>query len=144
MDVGYAVIEKRKKKPKRKTLAALKRAAWRLLSELVRRTPANDKGNCWCVTCGAPHHWKDLQAGHAIGGRKASVLFDEEILYPQCVDCNIFKGGRYGEFAAFLIRKHGLEWYEKKVSDSKKPAKLTRADVEEKIENYKKRLEALG
>ena len=37
-----------------------------------------------------------------------------------------------------------LEWYEKKVENARKPAKLTRGDVETLIENYKKRLEALG
>ena len=36
-----------------------------------------------------------------------------------------------------------LEWYENKVEAARKPAKLTRVDVEEKIENYKKRLEGL-
>ena len=139
------MLEKRKKKPKTKTLPALKKQAWKLLSEVVRKEAVDIRGFCKCVTCGDWRFWNDrMQAGHAIGGRTAAVLFDEEIIYPQCVLCNIFKRGNYGEFAAFLIRKHGLEWYEKKVETARKPAKLTRADVEEKIENYKKRLEALG
>ena len=135
------MIEKRKKK---KTLPALKKQAWKLLSEIIRRTSADGYGYCRCVTCGVTRHWKEMHAGHAIGGRKASTLFDEDIIHVQCPTCNIWKGGAYGEFAAFLIRKHGLEWYEKKVESARKPAKLTRGDVETLIENYKKRLEALG
>ncbi len=77
-----------------------------------------------------------MHAGHAIPGRKASVLFDIEIIYPQCPVCNIWKGGCYGEFAAFLIRKHGLEWYENKQLNSRKPMKLTRADVQDLIERF--------
>ena len=132
-----------KKGLKLKTLSKLKAEAWKLLSEIVRRTNADKFGRCRCVTCGVVSEWKAMHAGHAIGGRKASTLFDEDIIYPQCPTCNIWKGGAYGEFAAFLIRKHSLLWYEQKQEASRKVVKLTRMEVEDKIISYTRRLEII-
>ena len=84
-----------------------------------------------------------MHAGHAIGGRKASTLFDEDIIYPQCQICNIWRAGSYGEFAAFLIKKHSLLWYEQKQEASRKVVKLTRMEVEDKIISYTRRLEII-
>ena len=40
--------------------------------------------------------WKtEGQAGHAIPGRRNSVLFDDSICRLQCRRCNIFMGGRW-------------------------------------------------
>jgi hypothetical protein len=88
-------------------------------------------------------HWKQLQAGHAIGGRNNAVLFDADICRPQCVGCNVFNRGNYPIFASKLIRENGLEWFESKLAGARKTVKLTRIDLEDLIVNYKKKLEAL-
>jgi hypothetical protein len=130
-----------KKKP---TLSALKKKAWKLLSEYVRRREADEGGFVGCYTCGAPiHHKLEAQAGHAIPGRTGAVLLDVEIVRPQCRRCNIFMGGRYEIFAAKLIRENGLEWFEGKLAGSRQVVKLTRADLEEKILTFKQKLEEL-
>lgn len=77
-----------------------------------------------------------MQSGHAIGGRSNAVLFDEEIIRVQCVHCNIFMRGQYPVFTAKLIRENGLEWFEKKLDDSRKIIKLYRKDYEELIESF--------
>ena len=129
-----------KKKP---TVASLKKKAWKLVSEYVRRRDADEGGTVACYTCGELHFWKDLHAGHAIPGRRNAVLFDVDIIKPQCPRDNIFLGGRYEIFAAKLIREHGLEWFEDKLAGARQIVKLTRDDVEQIIAFYRHKLEAL-
>jgi hypothetical protein len=52
-------------------------------------------------------HWKEAQAGHGLSGRGNSILFDPEICRPQCISCNIFKGGNYDIFHQKLIKETG-------------------------------------
>jgi hypothetical protein len=133
-------VSKKKKTP---TLGALKKKAWKLVSEWVRRSHADEGGTVSCVTCGKLMHWKESHAGHAIPGRHGAVLFDTEIIRPQCPIDNVWKGGRYEIFAAKLIREHGLEWYEAKLAGAQQVVKIGRADYEELIRTYKQKLEAL-
>ena len=129
---------------KKKTLKSLKKKAWSLVSQYVRQRDADEGGFGSCYTCNAPIHWKEEgQAGHAIGGRTNSVLFDDSICRLQCRRCNIFMGGRYEIFAAKLIRENGLDWFEAKLAGARQIVKYTRSDLEEIIETYKKKLQTL-
>jgi hypothetical protein len=131
-------------KKKAQTLRALKNKAWKLVSEYVRRSHADAGGFCGCYTCGAPIHWKlEAQAGHAIGGRHNAVLLDVEIIRPQCVSCNVFRRGNYPIFAAKLIRENGIEWFEQKLAQARQVVKYTRSDLEDVVNEYKQKLEAL-
>ena len=125
------------------TVAKLKKTAWKLLSEVVRREAADQYGLVDCYTCGPRHHWKQIQAGHAISGRTGAVLFDEEIIRPQCYACNVPMRGNYQVFVAKLIKENGMEWWDRKLSESRSVVKWSRADLEAKIESYKTRLQAL-
>lgn len=66
-----------------------------------------------CVTCNRPYPFKQLQAGHFIQGRGNSVLFDERLVYSQCIGCNgnppYGKGGNYVEYFRFMLDEVGLE-----------------------------------
>lgn len=132
------------KRTRSPTLGALKKKAWKVLSMYVRKRDADEGGFVGCYTCGAPiHHKLEAQAGHAIPGRTGAVLLDVDIIRPQCRRCNVFMGGRYEIFAAKLIRENGLEWFEQKLEGARRVVKLTRADLEDFIQNYKQKLEAL-
>jgi hypothetical protein len=137
----------RPKGVKRPSLSSLKKKAWKLLSELVRR---NKNGahvpDGWnvCYTCDAAKPWQELQAGHAIPGRTGAVLLDEEILRPQDAKCNIWGRGMHHVFAAKLIKENGMDWWEQKLSTSRQIKKWSRDELEQKIESYKARLQALG
>jgi hypothetical protein len=130
----------RKAKP---TLKSLKARAWKLFSEWIRRKDADEGGSEHCYTCGRPFHWKELQCGHAIGGRHNAVLLDADICRPQCVACNVFGRGCYPTFTTKLIRENGLEWFEQKLAGSREVKKYTRPDLEALIEEFKSRLETL-
>lgn len=128
---------------KQPTLSGLKKKCWRLFSEYVRRKGSDEGGTDHCYTCGGLFHWKDLQAGHAIPGRHNAVLFDEEIVRKQCATCNVFRRGQYHIFTTKLIRERGMEWWEKKLEESRRLVKWTRSDIEELIAGYKEKLKAL-
>ena len=88
-----------------------------------------------------------MQAGHAIPGRTGMVLFDEEIIRPQCVRCNIWGRGMLHIFAPKLIqeRNHsadgmGPEWWERKLLASRQVRKWSRTELEELIQSYRERL----
>ena len=130
---------------KQPTLRSLKKKAWALVSRFVRLREADDGGYVHCYTCRAPiHAILEAQAGHGIPGRHGAVLFDVDIIRPQCRRCNLFMGGRYEVFAARLIRENGLEWYERKLEGARQTVKHTRADLEELIRDYKQKIEELG
>jgi hypothetical protein len=120
-----------KKKVSQKNLRWHKDRAWKAMSQYVRMKHADESGYSMCYTCGVAAHWKELQAGHAIQGRHGKVLFDEEIIRPQCLYCNVMRRGEYGRFAAKLIQEHGLEWYIKKQNESHGLLKMTRGDYDE-------------
>src|SRR5688572_25898041 len=103
-------MKKSKKKPKKKTLSSLRKKAWSLLSEYVRRSSADEGGTNSCYTCGRLQFWRASQAGHAIPGRTNSTLLDESIIRVQCPVCNVWNGGRYEIFTTKLIKENGMDW----------------------------------
>lgn len=132
-----------KKKP---TIRNLKARAWKTFSEWIRRKDADEGGTTVCFTCNRPIHWKyEAQAGHAIGGRRNAVLLDEDIVRPQCYACNAkhIGNGRPEVFVAKLIKAHGMDWWENKLSGARAVVKLTRGDYEGLIEVYKDKLKGL-
>lgn len=133
-----------RKARKAPTVAKLKKQAWKLLSELVRRNNADGSGWCHCYTCSQSGPWKIMQAGHAIPGRTGAVLLDEEIIRPQCVQCNIWGRGMHYIFSTKLIQENGMEWWERKLLGVHQIAKWSRSDLQSKIEDYKERLAKLG
>lgn len=97
--------------------AKAKEAAWNQFSiyirtrDCLRFTGTSTDGIC--VTCKRPYPFKQLQAGHFIQGRGNAVLFDERIVYSQCIGCNgnppYGKGGNYVEYFRFMLDEWGLE-----------------------------------
>ena len=61
-----------------------KSKAWKAFS-LYIRTRDSINGMCQCVTCGKVAPIKDMHAGHFLGGRSGSILFDEEMVFAQCL-----------------------------------------------------------
>ena len=114
-----------------------------MFSEWIRRKDADEGGTNFCFTCGQPKFWKELQAGHFIGGRTNAVLFQEEIVKPQCLMCNVFLRGNYGRYTLKMIDLHGREKVEEFMSLKHQVVKYTRSDIEELIEKYKSRLSTL-
>ena len=129
--------------PKSKT-KKLKDKLWKLVSEYIRRSHADSNGYVACYTCGHTRLWNDtMQAGHAIGGRRNSVLFDLELLRPQCRACNCWRQGEQYIFAKKLDEEHYPGWFEERLDESRKTKKYYDSDYEDMIESIQGMLEEL-
>lgn len=100
------------------TKSKAKQKAWKAFSLWVRLSNSDTEGFVFCYTCGQKKHYKVMNAGHGIGGRNNAVLFDERIVKPQCVGCNIWGRGQYQIFTRKLIDELGLETYDEIVKHS--------------------------
>ena len=128
--------------------------AWKAFSDWVRlrdclaTTGTREYGIC--ITCNerGDSSWKpykELQAGHAVGGRGNAVLFHEQIVSIQCGYCNrkppMGLGGDYGNYTIALIKRYGLEqveqWQKLRHDTSVKYSITDLLEIEKK---YKKKL----
>jgi hypothetical protein len=127
---------------KRSETDKMKEKAWKMFSLYIRKS--NEKnGKIECYTCGKKKIIKKMSAGHAIGGRNNAVLFDENIVKPQCAGCNIWGRGQYQIFAYKLIKELGLGEYEKILINAREPVQYKLYDYEAIYIKYAKKLEEL-
>jgi len=131
------------KKIKHPSVAKLKKKAWKVFSEYIRRKSADKDGMSECVTCGTKSHWKKLQAGHFIPGRSAEVLFDEDGVNPQCYVCNCILGGNWTAYYLLLRARHGREFVERMIESRTRTGKWTVESLEEIHMKYKSKLKEL-
>lgn len=139
-DKAIALKNGEKPAKRQKTLKKkLKEEAWSLFSKYIRLKYADKNGNCTCVTCGVVKPWKEMQAGHAVGGRGGHVLFNERIVRVQDYGCNCMQKGKYPEFIDYLVnveKSMTIEEYFEIVRESHKPHKLKEEDYIAVIEKY--------
>jgi hypothetical protein len=132
---------------KEKSLTYYKNRAWKVFSNYIRtRDCIATTGNLRrgkCVTCNKEFPFEELQAGHAIGGRNNSILFDEELVNAQCRGCNGFGNGKYAEYSLWFINRYGLEKWEEKIRLSKTAVKYTKEDYKKIYEDYRNKLNNL-
>lgn len=137
------------KKPKVKHLKITteKKKAWKVFSEYIRLSYASDEPGerGWenCYTCKAKAPWREMQAGHGIGGRNNAVLFMEEVVRPQCVGCNVFGRGKYPIFTSKLIKELGMERYDELLTLSQQTVKYTAQQYKDIADVYKAKLAEL-
>lgn len=123
-----------------------KDTAWKWFSKYIRlrdclkTTGKKDRGKC--VTCNKEFPFKQLQAGHCIGGRNDSILFDEELVNAQCAECNRSvthggKGGNYAKYHLWYIRKYGEEGFEEKIRLSNQIKKISGPEFREISDEYR-------
>lgn len=125
------------------TLSKAKARAWKAFSIWVRTSYSLDGEVVACYTCDKTKPIKEMSAGHGIGGRNNSILFDRRIVRPQCAGCNIWGRGQYQIFTRKLIDTLGLEIYDEIVSQSRIPVKYTVSDYLEIEEKYKNLIKEL-
>lgn len=127
------------KKPK---LSTVKNRCWALFSKYIRLKAADECGTVECVTCGELMHWKEAQAGHFIGGRTNSVLFDERLVHVQCRMCNIWLGGNYVSYTLYMLTKHTREEVEEFQALKHKTVKYSIGDLLDLESELKEKIKA--
>lgn len=81
----------------------------RIFSEYIRLSAADDNGYVCCSTCGAIHHWKDIDCGHFIPRAREATRYDPINCKPQCKRCNRFRSGEHDLFRNELMAIYGKE-----------------------------------
>ena len=72
----------RNKQTPKSSISKLKKKLWTLFSKYIRLRDSDYRGICSCCTCGIKKHYKEMQAGHFLPGRRNSILFlHREITY---------------------------------------------------------------
>lgn len=127
------------KREKKVPISRLKKKAWSVFSEWIRKRGADENGFTRCITCGKWAHWKDLQASHFIPSRRASILFIEENCHAACYVCNIIRHGALEDYYPFMLSTYGQD----KIDEIKRLKntifKPTREYYEAIIQKYQER-----
>lgn len=152
LSVKPKAVKAKTTKKKAESRSQLKNKAWKAFSDYIRLRDCllttGTPDNCICITCnerGDPSWkpYKQIQAGHAVGGRSNAILFHEEIVNGQCGYCNqkppMGLGGDYGNYAIALIKRHGLEHVEQLQALKRAEKKLSMADLREITTKYKEK-----
>jgi hypothetical protein len=121
-----------------------KSLAWSWFSKYIRAKEAGASGLARCVTCGTPKHWKELQAGHWLPGRHASVLFDERNCHPQCYHCNVGLKGNPIKYYHFMEELYGKRIMDELESLDRQPKQLKTWELLEIAQKYKELYEELA
>lgn len=132
----YLKIGSKTKKIKHISLKSLRKKAWDIQSQYIRRLA---KGVCF--TCGDKRPWKEQQAGHYI--HKDCLDFDPININCQCVRCNKWLSGNSGIYAERLIAEYGEQAIAELRVRSEQIRKFTIFELEELITKYKKLLTEL-
>ena len=114
-----------------------------MLSKAIRLESARN-GICKCVTCGCSKPWKEIQAGHFVGGRTNGILFDERGIFPQCYACNVCRQGMGPEYTVFMLERYGQGLVDELIQKRRQAVKFTATELKEMIEGYKLRIKEAG
>ena len=127
----------------KKTISKLKKELDKYFSLYIRLRDSHN-GLVQCFTCGCvkPYN-KGIQNGHFQSRRFLATRFNEENCSPQCVACNMYRGGEQFKFALNLDAKYGDGKAEELQIKSRQTLKMTRVDYEDKISYYKALVEKL-
>ena len=127
-----------------KTISKLKKELDKYFSLFIRLRDATDEGLCQCFTCGCVKYYKKgMQCGHFQSRRFLATRFDEENCQPQCVACNMFRGGEQFRFALALDSKYGEGKAEELEILARKNIKISRYIYESEIGYYKDLVEKI-
>lgn len=111
----------------------------RVFSQYIRNRFAKN-GLATCVTCNSTKEVKQLQCGHFMSRKHYSTRWDEVNCQVQCYTCNVMQYGQQYRFGLYLNSTYGPDTAEDLHIKSKQMVKLSDADLEIMIENYKNKL----
>jgi 5-methylcytosine-specific restriction endonuclease McrA len=121
---------------KPKTITQLKKKLWDKVSLYVRTKDRDWKDEVSCVTCGKVYHYKKMQAGHFIPGRKGKTLFDTRGIHPQCYRCNINLKGNWARYYEFMKVTYGQKLIDELIKQDKEVFHYTTEWLKEEIKKY--------
>ena len=126
--------------PKKKlTRSKLVKKLDTVFSRWVRLSNADNNGNCICITCKKQSHWKSIQAGHFRSRKHYSTRWAEDNVFPQCLACNVFRGGEQYLYSLQL----GAKLSDDLLKRSLEVVKFADVDLLEMIDYYSDKVKLL-
>ena len=109
---------------------------------LARISAADDNGYCTCVSCGAFHHYKEMDGGHFIPkGSSSYWSLEIENVHPQCKGCNGF-GMKYGsaaqQYTVYMVDMYGRDFVDNMFATKSNVKKMYKADYVELLAEFNK------
>lgn len=126
------------RKPKKPTVAKLKKVADKVFSDYVRK-----RDDYTCFTCGRKGDKTNIQNGHYVSRSYNSLRFDERNCNAQCVPCNIFRRGAMDDYAISLVKKYDWKILEELAREKRKIKQFTVKELELLISTYSQKLKDL-
>ena len=127
-----------------KPISKLKKELDKWFSLYIRLYDATDEGMVQCFTCGVVKYYKSgMQCGHFQSRRFMGTRYDEHNCAPQCVACNMFRGGEQYKFAINLDAKFKKGKAEELEIKARTIFKYSRLDYTDRISYYKSCVEKL-
>lgn len=131
---------KKPNQPKKPSHKKLKKDAWAWFSKYIRlrdclkTTGTKEWG--FCITCSRRFHFKELQAGHFVDGRGNGVLFQEDGVHAQCMQCNYFKSGNKDVYTPKMVEMYGLARVEELQAEKRIIKSFTNDELQEISDKY--------
>jgi hypothetical protein len=145
--VAHINAKERKTSKKRKksvSLSDLEKKLDKVFSQYIRLKDADAGGTVECVTCNQLFFWKETDCGHFIKRQHRSVRWDERNVGVQCTRCNHYMGGRQDDFSRYIIKTYGYTIFDELMRLKYQTMKFSRLDIQQKIDEYKEKLESLN
>lgn len=133
-------MKKKSTKKKGRTVAQMKRIAWKVFSVYIRAKDADWNGMVHCYTCPWRGPWRKAQAGHFVPARHNSVLFDERNCHPQCFSCNIWKHGNTLVYYDRMIKDYGQKVIDEIRRKDKGVKQFTVKELDSMIADWKSKI----
>lgn len=122
------------------TLAKLIHELDALVSEVVRRSAADEKGECQCISCGAKLYWRQMDVAHFIDRGHMNTRFNLLNLSVACIACNRYNEDEHKEAWRAKMTPEQVEYLER---EGRSLRKLMRFELEQGIELMKQKLKEL-
>lgn len=108
-----------------------------VFSQYIRLRDSDENGICKCCTCGALHHWKQMDNGHFIKRQHMALRFSEVNCNVQCRKCNWLGQGEDAKYKEFIIKKYGVNTYNQLLIQKNTSAKFASFELDFMIAKYK-------
>ena len=98
---------------KKKSLNKVRTEALTAMQLLRRLEESDDRGYCYCISCGKRMFYKQAQGGHYIPRRHRATELEKDNIFPQCPRCNGFDEGNSIGYRDGLLKTIGEQRLER-------------------------------
>lgn len=116
----------------------------RIFSLYIRLRDAMPNGYTRCISCGKIKRFEDMDCGHFHSRIHMSTRFDEDNCNSECQACNRFSADHLIAYQTNLIRKIGINRFEKLGIQAKSTRHWLDSELEDRIEYYTKKVNELS